>query len=75
MVVSLFYLALCRLLGLVRSLRRSELDKDIELMVLRHEVHILGVTEHPTAAFVARVAATSLGDAPITCQPLFWVRE
>jgi putative transposase len=39
--LSLCYLALCRLLGLVRSSCRDELDKDIELMVLRHEVRIL----------------------------------
>ena len=38
---SLVYLSLCRLLGLVRSARRSESDKDIEIMVLRHQVHIL----------------------------------
>lgn len=41
MALSLCYLALCRLLGLVRSSRRDELDKDIELMMLRHEVRIL----------------------------------
>jgi putative transposase len=38
---SLVYLSLCRLLGLVRSARRSESDKDIEIMVLRHQVHVL----------------------------------
>jgi hypothetical protein len=29
---------MCRILGLVRSCRRTPLEKDIELMVLRHEV-------------------------------------
>jgi putative transposase len=38
---SLVYLSLCRLLGLVRSTRRSESDKDVEIMVLRHQVYIL----------------------------------
>jgi hypothetical protein len=38
---SLAYLSLCRLLGLVWSARRSESDKDIEIMVLRHQVRIL----------------------------------
>jgi putative transposase len=38
---SLVYLSLCRLFGLVRSARRSESDKDIEIMVLRHQVRIL----------------------------------
>ncbi len=41
MALSLCYLAFCRLLGLVRSSRRGQFDKDIELMVLRHEVRIL----------------------------------
>ena len=41
MAFSLCYLALCGILGLVRSSRRDEFDKDIELMVLRHEVRIL----------------------------------
>ncbi len=41
MALSLCYVALCRLLGLVRSSRRDEFDKDIELMVLHHEVRIL----------------------------------
>jgi putative transposase len=44
--LSLCYLALCRLLGLLHSLRRDELDKDIELMVLRHEVRILDRQVH-----------------------------
>ena len=41
MALSLCYLVLGRLLGLLRSSRRTEIDKDIELMVLRHEVRIL----------------------------------
>jgi hypothetical protein len=39
--LSLFYLTVCRLLGLIGCCRRDELDKDIELMVLCHEVGIL----------------------------------
>ena len=41
MVFSLVYVSVCRLLGLVWSARRSESDKDIEIMVLRHQVRIL----------------------------------
>ena len=41
MALSLCYVAFCRFLGLVCSSRRDDLDKDIELMVLRHEVRIL----------------------------------
>ena len=41
MVFSLLYLAMCRFLGLVASSRRSESDKDIEIMVLRHQVQVL----------------------------------
>ena len=37
----LLYLAMCRFLGLVVSCRRSESNKDIEIMVLRHEVRVL----------------------------------
>jgi hypothetical protein len=38
---TLCYLGLCRILGLLRSSRRTETDKDIEIMVLRHQVRIL----------------------------------
>ena len=35
---TLCYLGLCRILGLLRSSRRTETDKDIEIMVFRHQV-------------------------------------
>src|ERR1035441_9006749 len=35
------YLVVCRIFGLLRYCRRTALDKDIELMVLRHEVRVL----------------------------------
>jgi len=38
---SLLYNALCRILGLVVWSRRRESDKDIEIMVLRHQVRVL----------------------------------
>src|ERR1039457_6949050 len=38
---SLLYLGLCRILVLAVSSRRSEADKDIELVVLRHQVSVL----------------------------------
>jgi hypothetical protein len=38
---TLCYLGLCRVRGLLRSSRRTETDKDIEIMVLRHQVRIL----------------------------------
>ena len=41
MALSLCCLALCRLPVPVRSSCRAGFDKDIELMVLRHEVRIL----------------------------------
>lgn len=41
MVFSLLYLGFCRLLGLVVSCRRSESDKDVEIVVLRHQLRIL----------------------------------
>ena len=41
MPLRLCYLVMCRIFGLVRSCRRTALDKDIELMVLRHEVRVL----------------------------------
>lgn len=41
MVFSLLYLGLCRILGLVRSVGGTDADKDIELMVLRHQVRVL----------------------------------
>ena len=41
MAFSLLYLGMCRLLGLVTSCWRSDSDKDIEIMVLRHQVRVL----------------------------------
>ena len=41
MAFTLCYLGLCRILGLLRSSRRTETDKDIEIMLLRHQVRIL----------------------------------
>jgi len=38
---SFLYLGFCRLLSVVCSARRSEPDKEIEIMVLRHQVHVL----------------------------------
>jgi hypothetical protein len=38
---TLCYLGLRQILGLLRSSRRTETDKDIEIMVLRHQVRIL----------------------------------
>jgi hypothetical protein len=35
---SLVYLGLCRLLALVTSCHRRDVDKDLELVVLRHQV-------------------------------------
>jgi len=43
---SLLYLGLCRSFGLIASVRRSESDKDIEIMVLRHEARILKCQLH-----------------------------
>ena len=41
MAFSLVYLGLCRVLSLVASSRRCEADKDVELVVLRHQVRVL----------------------------------
>ena len=41
MPLGLCYLVMCRIFGLLRSCRRTPLEKDIELMVLRHEVRVL----------------------------------
>ena len=41
MPLGLCYLVMCRIFGLVRSCRRTALEKDIELMTLRHEVRVL----------------------------------
>jgi transposase InsO family protein len=41
MPLRLCYLVVCRIFGLLGSRRRTALDKDIELMVLRHEVRVL----------------------------------
>lgn len=51
MALSLYYLALCRLLSLVRPSRRSKPDKDIEVVLLRHEVHILERQVHGCMRF------------------------
>ncbi|HZM54750.1 MAG TPA: hypothetical protein VFC03_06955, partial [Acidimicrobiales bacterium] len=41
MAFSLLYIGLYRIFGLVASCRRTAPDKDIEMMVLRHQVRIL----------------------------------
>ena len=41
MPLRLCYLVTCRIFGLLGSRRRTALDKDIELMVLRHELRLL----------------------------------
>ena len=41
MALSLLYLGLCRALSLVVSSRSREADKDVELVVLRHQVRVL----------------------------------
>lgn len=41
MVFSLFYLGMCRILGFIASSRRAESDKDVEVLVLRHQVRVL----------------------------------
>ena len=41
MAFSLLYLGLCRALSLVTMSRRREADKDVELVVLRHQVRVL----------------------------------
>ena len=41
MAFSLVYLGLCRVLSLVASSRRCGADKDVELVVLRHQVRAL----------------------------------
>jgi hypothetical protein len=38
MALRLCYLVACRALEILGSLRRTEGDKDLELMVLRHEL-------------------------------------
>src|ERR1035441_10020524 len=41
MPLGLCYPVMCRIFGLLRYCRRTALDKDVELMVLRHEVRVL----------------------------------
>jgi len=41
MLVSFVYLCLRRVLGLIVALRRSEIDNNIEIAVLRHQVRVL----------------------------------
>ena len=51
MAFSLLYIGLCRILGLVVSSRRTESDKDIEIMVLRHQVRVLERQLHARVRF------------------------
>ena len=41
MLFSLLYLGLCRMFGFVVSFRRTESERDVEIMVLRHQVRVL----------------------------------
>jgi hypothetical protein len=59
---SLVYLGLCRVLALVVSSRRGAADKDIELVVLRHQVRAL-----------KRQATAASGTGPLTAPS--WLRS
>ena len=45
------YIAFCRLLGFVISRRRADLDKELEIVVLRHQVRILERQLHVRVRF------------------------
>ena len=67
MVFSLLYLGICRLLGLVVSGRRSESDKDVEIMVLRHQVRVLERQVHGRVRY--RPADRAIRAALSRCLP------
>jgi putative transposase len=49
--LSLVYIAFCRLLGLVISRRRTDLDTELEIVGLRHQVGILERQLHVRVRF------------------------
>jgi hypothetical protein len=52
-LVSLVYLVVCRLLGLLVLFARGDASKDVEILVLRHELSILR-RQVPRPAFTPR---------------------
>jgi hypothetical protein len=54
MAIWLFYVVLRRLLRVLSSLRRTDVERDIELMVLRHEVRVLKRQVHGRVRYRAR---------------------
>src|ERR1019366_8278358 len=63
MALRLCYLVMCRIFGLLGSRRRTALDKDIELMVLRHEVRVLKRQLHGRVRYRTTDRAIPLGSA------------
>jgi len=62
---SLLYIGLCRILGLIASFRRTEPDRDIEIMALRHQ----GPDSRTSAARAGAVLPSRSGD-PRRVQPV-----
>jgi hypothetical protein len=73
--LSLLYVGLCRILGLVVSCRRTESDWDIEIMVLRRQVcprarsvRALGPHLRPRARTRGSVPPAGRVDVPVLCE-------
>ena len=73
MTASLVYLLLRQVLQMLTQLARDGGAKDVDILVLRHQVavlmeiatrqvHVIGVTAHPTGAWVAQQARNLLMD-------------
>jgi hypothetical protein len=65
-VFSLLYLGICRVVGFIVSSRRSESDKDIEIMVLRHQVHVLDVRSRDVSGTGPPIEQSSLLSAVVS---------
>jgi len=50
MVFSLAYWSMCRLLELLVLRRRTEREKEIEILLLRHQLRVLGASGRSSAA-------------------------